>query len=58
VFKDYDPKQMLAAIQRAVALFEKKRLWQKFMKQAMTQDFSWENSARQYIDLYHKARST
>jgi len=57
VFEEYDTQKMLAAIKRAVSLFEKKRLWQKIMKQAMQQDFSWENSARQYVDLYRKALS-
>ncbi len=57
VFDDYDPEEMLEAIRRAVALFGEKRLWRTVMKRAMKQDFSWENSARKYVELYEKALS-
>ena len=55
VFEAYDPEEMIGAIRRAVDLFQHKRLWRQIMKQAMKQDFSWENSARRYVDLYRKA---
>lgn len=29
--------------------------WQRMQHRAMQTDFSWDNSARQYIDVYHKA---
>lgn len=38
---------------RAVALFARPRIWRNMMLVAMQHDFSWENSANTYIDLYH-----
>ena len=52
VFEDYLPKELLRTIRRAVALFSRRRLWYKIIKQGMSQDFSWAQSARKYLDLY------
>jgi starch synthase len=38
---------------RAVALYARPRIWRSMMLVAMQHDFSWENSANTYIDLYH-----
>ena len=32
--------------------YDRKRDWNKIVERAMSQDFSWQNSARQYEDLY------
>ena len=29
-------------------------VWQRLQMQAMAQDFSWKNSAKQYLDIYRK----
>ena len=52
VFEEYTPKAMLAAIDRAVELFQKKRLWMKIMKAGMSADFSWKRSASEYAQLF------
>ncbi len=58
VFKKYDPKEMLAEIQRAIRIFNNdKAAWEKLMKTGMTTNFSWENSAKKYVDLYKKVIS-
>ena len=54
VFEEYDSGALLSVIEKAVGLFGRKRTWSKIIKQAMSQDFSWEKSAAQYSDLYHK----
>jgi starch synthase len=51
-FEKYDTKEMLKAVQRAVKTFQQPEEWKKIMRNGMTQDFSWENSARKYINLY------
>lgn len=52
-FKSYNAYDMLDAIKRAVGLFnDYKADWQKVVANAMTQDFSWNNSAKEYIKLY------
>ncbi len=53
-FENFDSKDMLKAISRAVTLFGDQKTWQKIIRNAMTQDFSWNNSARQYEELYNK----
>lgn len=52
VFDEYTTEAMLEAIERAVELFGKKRVWIKLAKQGMSQDFSWSLSAQKYSDLY------
>ena len=43
------------AIDRALGLFAKKRIWQSLQKNGMGRDFSWELSARSYLELYSQA---
>ncbi len=55
VFEEYDVNAMLNAIQRAIDLFKKdKKAWQKLMVAGMKLDYTWLNSAKQYINLYSK----
>lgn len=56
-FKKYSGSEMLKAIQRAIKTFKDKRIWTKIQEAGMKKDFSWENSARKYMDLYKKALS-
>lgn len=52
VFGPYDMRAMMGAIRRALKLFrEDKELWAKLMDNAMAQDFSWAQSAREYEKL-------
>ena len=52
VFEEYQSQAMLAALKRAVALFERKRPWMKLQKAGMQQDFSWDAAARKYSTLF------
>lgn len=52
VFNDYDPAKCREAVGRALTLFRDRRKWEKVVKTAMTQDWSWKRSAREYIELY------
>jgi starch synthase len=52
VFKEYSAPALLAAIERAVGIFSKKRVWTRIMKTGMRQDYSWDRSARKYIALF------
>ncbi len=54
VFSPYEVADLLAAIDRALAVFQKKSKWQTLMKNAMACDFSWTKSARDYVSLYRK----
>ncbi len=52
-FSNYNAHEMLNTVRYAERIYyDKKRDWNKMIERAMTQDFSWMNSARQYEDLY------
>jgi starch synthase len=53
-FKHYSPRELLVAIQRALVVYSSQGLWQQLMRRGMSQDWSWEKSARQYMALYRK----
>ena len=55
VFKEYHPEELLAAIKRALKVYKEKEKWKKLMLSGMHKDFSWEASAREYVQLYRKA---
>ena len=55
VFKDYNGDELLSAIKRALILFKNRAAWKNLMLQGMEKDFSWEASAKKYIQLYDKA---
>ncbi|SMG65833.1 [weak similarity to] glycogen synthase [methanotrophic bacterial endosymbiont of Bathymodiolus sp.] len=44
---------MLETIKRAILLYSNKRSWQQIQKNAMRKDFSWQQSAQQYLNLYN-----
>ncbi|MDH3253278.1 MAG: glycosyltransferase, partial [Ignavibacteria bacterium] len=51
-FTKYDSTEMMKAIQRAVKVFADEGAWKRIMKNGMGKDFSWESSAKKYIQLY------
>ena len=53
-FKKYESEELLKTIKKSLKVFADKKLWTKIMKNGMSQDFSWENSAKKYISLYKK----
>jgi len=55
VFDAYDSYILYSAISRAVETYKNKKEWTHIINRAMQCDFSWEKSAKEYIDLYKKA---
>jgi glycogen synthase len=55
VFRSYDRWALFAAVVRAIEIFKHHDLWQQIQLRGMQVDFSWERSARQYVDLYQRA---
>lgn len=53
VFTDATAGSLLEAIKRALLLYSDKTSWRKIQLQGMQQDFSWQLSAQQYLDLYN-----
>ena len=54
VFSDMTAEDLLEAIQRAVDLYHDQLNWKTLCKICMGKDFSWENSARVYREVYLK----
>jgi starch synthase len=54
-FVEYTPQALLGAIRRALAAFGNRPLWRRIQKGGMRQDFSWDASAREYVDVYERA---
>jgi starch synthase len=54
-FEAYTADEMLAALGRAVSLYrDDPRGWHDVVQRGMSQDLTWENSAKAYRDLYRK----
>ena len=54
-FNNYTARDFLNAIKNALETYKDKDAWLKLVTRGMKLDFSWENSAKQYIELYQKA---
>ncbi len=54
-FQNYNAHEMLSTINYAKKIFfYKKREWNKIIDRGMAKDFSWNNSAKKYEELYKK----
>ncbi len=53
-FQSYDAWDMLDAIKRALQLYTDKEAWEILQRNAMLTDWSWDNSAKKYKDLYRQ----
>jgi starch synthase len=56
-FEGAHPHAFLTVLRLALRLYEERALWKKIVRTAMSVDFSWERSAREYDDLYRRAVS-
>ncbi len=54
VFVEPTSRALWATIQRALALWPDRAAWRKLQQTAMNADWSWERSAREYVELYQE----
>jgi starch synthase len=54
-FMPYESQALLNAIDRALTAFYDKKQWSQLVENAMAQNFSWEQPAREYVALYEEA---
>ncbi|WP_408956292.1 glycogen synthase GlgA [Natroniella sp. ANB-PHB2] len=57
-FSDYNADDLLYTIRRAILIYHEPKNWKKLVKRAMTSDYSWQNSAQKYVELYYKVMET
>jgi starch synthase len=58
LFQDLSSEGFALAIRRALSVYDQPDLWLGLQARGMEKDFSWENSARQYFDLYTSLLAT
>ena len=56
-FATPDGTGLVWALDQALAARKDMRAWKALMRRAMEKDFSWERSARSYVELYRRAMS-
>jgi starch synthase len=57
-FSNYTGEDLLRAVKRAVETFADQTAWRKIIKNGMSKDFSWESSAKRYLQLYRSLAKT
>jgi starch synthase len=55
-FSEYTPQALLKALQQAVECYRQPKIWRQVMINGMKKDFSWGNSAKQYVRVYQAAK--
>lgn len=55
MFKNYSAMSFIVAVTRALETYRNKNEWKKIVRRAMEQDFSWDKSAKKYLELYYRA---
>ena len=56
VFEEYSTEALIEVVERAVGRFGVENIqFRQMIAQAMRQDFSWDTSAKEYLQLYEKA---
>ncbi|MDH5768912.1 MAG: glycogen synthase, partial [Nitrospirota bacterium] len=55
LFSDYTPSAMLDAVKRSLCVYTEKERMQKMIRDTMKIDFSWNRSAKKYLELYNCA---
>lgn len=54
-FDHADATGLLWALDQALAVYRDRSAWKQLMRRGMAQDFSWERSARSYLEVYRQA---
>lgn len=54
-FKEYEAAALVEKVKEALLLFKDKKAWKALQDAAMKEDFSWQGSARRYIEIYDMA---
>ncbi len=53
-FAPYAAHDLAYTVRRALAIYENREVWGKLMRRCMRKDFSWNQSAGKYLELYRQ----
>ena len=53
-FQEYSAAALLSSLKKAITVHRQKERWRPLVQKAMSCDFSWEISAREYLRLYQR----
>jgi len=56
-FQEYSARALAKAIRKALAIYSHPELFQRFRKNAMLADFSWEQTVGEYLKFYDAAKA-
>jgi len=56
LFSDYRSDQLAETIERTVATYRQRSVWQQIMKTGMEADWSWKRSSQRYLEVYRVAQ--
>jgi starch synthase len=54
-FKNYDQKEFLISLTRALETYKHKKIWRDLACRGMKASYSWEIPAKEYLELYQEA---
>ena len=54
-FEHADGTGLMWALDRALEVYQDRAAWERIMRAGMARNFSWERSARAYVELYRRA---
>ncbi len=57
IFDKYTKDDLIKTIKESIKAYESKKKWAELVAKAMKYNFSWEASAKRYLELYAKAKS-
>jgi starch synthase len=57
IFEHPSSAALIGAINRAFVTWRERSVWEKVVRRAMAQNFSWQEAAAEYVELYRELRS-
>ncbi len=52
IFDEFSKLSLLDALIRAISVYENKGKWERLVKRAMKEDYSWRMSGKRYLEMY------
>jgi starch synthase len=54
-FEEYSSQALLTTLRRALGVYEDRAAWRRMQIAGMQENFSWDASAREYVEVYERA---